>query len=321
MNLFRKFKTYSEIAPDFLSDVKKTLEPRSYQGYLGKSNVFAEWLESKGLAETPLKKITDTDMEAFFNYLTEERESAAKTMGLDQPTCKKYKDTLTKVWEYAKKRGEVDDMPFGLVTLPRKGDDMSSDVILPEHLVMLLQAFRKRDTQLYLAASTEYYCFLRPGTELRLLKVGDVNIENGTMQVITDHAKNGHKRIVTIPSQLADIFIEQKIKDYPPDFYVFGNRHVPGLKPCSVNMFRWRFNKFRDEFKMSKKYKFYSLKHTGASNLHSSNMVSLHEIMIQLGHSRLSATEKYIKHHAGFINTKIRDSFPNPFANLPSAES
>jgi integrase len=63
---------------------------------------------------------------------------------------------------------------------------------------------------------------------------------------------------------------------------------------------------------MPKGYKLYSWKHTGATTLHNSNTVSLHELMQQLGHSKLSSTEHYIKKQAGIVNTRIRDHFPSP---------
>ncbi len=320
MNLFRRYRTLDEILPDFLSDVSKQIDRRSFQGYLGKTQVFSEWLASQSLSNLPLRKISEINMESFFNYLTEERKGASKDsngnyiIGLDQPTCQKYKYVLHKLWEYAEKRGEVDTMPFGLITMPRKGKDMSSDAIAPEHLNLLASEIAKKDSQLYLAFMTEFYCFLRPGRELRLLKVGDVDLEHGTIQVITDHAKTKHKRIVTMPTQLIEIYKEQKIVENPKEFYVFGNKHKPGLEPCSVNMLRWRFNKVRDELNLPKGYKFYSGKHTGMTLLHNSNTVSMHDLMSQAGHSKLSSTQHYIKKHGGVVNTKIRDSFPNPFA-------
>lgn len=320
MVIFKKYKTLKEIVPDFLSDVRKQIELRSYQGYLGKMRVFNDWTGKNGLDETPLRKMTNTDMESFFNYLTTERENGKSDsdgnplIGLDQPTCKKYKDVLHKLWEYAQKRGEVDSFPFDLITFPKKGQDMSSELIPTDHLKVLVMEMKRRDPQLYLASMTEFYCFIRPGTELRLLKVADVDLDNGLIQVITDHAKNGHKRIITMPTQLVDIYREQEIGAYPKEFYLLGNRHKPGLQPLSINMLRYRFNIIRDDLNMPKGYKFYSFKHTGATILHNSNTVSLREVMDQLGHSRLSSTEHYIKKHGGVMNVRIRDNFPNPFA-------
>jgi integrase len=253
-----------------------------------------------------MKEITQDAMAEFFVYLASEKN-------LDRPTCQKYFLHIRKVFQYAQKRGEVDRFPFDLVIFPFKKEDKSSQVISPEHMQVLLPAIKEKNPQLYLATMTQFYCFLRPGGELRLLKVKDIDFGSGMIQVPQEHAKNGHKRIVTIPNQLMELFKEQGIDKANSEYYVFGNKKVPGPKPWSVNMLRWHFNKFRDGLGLPKGYKFYSAKHSGASTLHTVKDISLYELMLQLGHSRLSATEKYIKKHAGFKNTKIQTSFPNPY--------
>jgi len=305
MNLFKKFKTFDEILPSFLADIKMQIGAKSYLSYTGKVRVFSDWLYVHELKETPLNKLTSQDISEFFSYLAGHRN-------LDKPTCQKYAITIRKVFQYAQKRDEVEVMPFDLVSYPKKKADMSSEVINPEHIKVLLGAIKKKDPQLYLACMTQYFTFLRPGSELRLLKVRDINLEVGTIQVVTDHAKNGHKRIVTMPTQLIELCKEQGIDKAGKDLFVFGKHKRPDSQPCSVNMLTYRFNKYRDKFGMPKGYKLYSWKHTGATTLHNSNTVSLHELMQQLGHSKLSSTEHYIKKQAGIVNTRIRDHFPSP---------
>lgn len=115
-----------------------------------------------------------------------------------------------------------------------------------------------------------------------------------------------------MPVQLIELCREYGIDGADKELYVFGKHKRIEDRPLSVNMFAWRFNKFRDELHLTKRYKLYSFKHTGATALHNSNMVSLRGLMDQLGHSRLEATQHYVKKHAGFINHSIRDSFPSP---------
>lgn len=305
MNPFRKYKTYDEILPGFLTDKGIELKARTYLNYVSKTKLFTAWIRDKGLTETPLRKITGEQISQFFIYLAKERD-------LDRPTCEKYFLVLRSVFRYALKRGEVDAVPFDLVTFPKKKADKSAEVIAPDHLRLILDEMKQKDRQLYLAAMIQYYCFIRPGTELRLLKVKDIDLANGTIQVSTGHAKNGHKRIVTMPVQLIEICKEYEIDKTDKELYVFGKHRKPENRPLSVNMLAYRFNLIRDRLGLPKGYKFYSWKHTGATALHNSNVVSLRGLMDQLGHSRLSATEHYIKRCAGFVNNAIRESFPSP---------
>lgn len=305
MKLFRKYKTYDEILPAFLYEKGIELKDRTYLNYVSKTKLFTSWLKNRSMSELPLRKITNNHISEFFIYLAKERD-------LDRPTCEKYFLVLRTLWRYAKKRGEVDILPFDLVTFPAKKEDNSAEVIIPEHLRLILPEMKEKDKQLYLAAMMEYYCFIRPGTELRLMKVKDIDLVNGTIQVSTGHAKNGHKRIVTMPVQLIEICKEYGIDKADKELFIFGKHKRIEDRPLSVNMLAYRFNKIRNRLNLTKRYKFYSFKHTGATALHNSNIVSLRQLMDQLGHSRLSATEHYIKRHAGFVNTAIREYFPSP---------
>jgi integrase len=197
--------------------------------------------------------------------------------------------------------------------LPQKGKDCSAQVITSDHSKILLEDIKKHDRQLYLAYLTEYYTFLRPGKELRLLKVGDIDFNKGTITVCQQNAKNGQKRVVTVPSQLLMEYKIQCIDRADKKLYVFGNKKRPSSKPCSVNMLGYRFRKYRDRNKLPKEYKLYSGKHSGASLLHQTGNVSMIELMNHLGHSSLSSSQHYIKRISGTVNQEIRTQFPSPY--------
>jgi integrase len=114
-----------------------------------------------------------------------------------------------------------------------------------------------------------------------------------------------------MPNQLIDLCKEYKLNEADKSLYVFGKQRRPSMDALSVNMFRYRFNKIRDELNLSKGIKFYSFKHTGASNLHNSGM-PMRGLMDQLRHKKLDATQKYVKKHIGTVNERIRDEFPSP---------
>lgn len=114
-----------------------------------------------------------------------------------------------------------------------------------------------------------------------------------------------------MPQQLIDICLEYGIDTADKNLYVFGKKKKFNTKPNSVNMLRWRFNQFRERMELPKGYKFYSFKHTGASNLHMSG-ISMRELMDQLRHTKLDATQHYLKKHCGIVNDRIRDNFPSP---------
>lgn len=298
-------KTFEEILPSFLANVKIKVKERTYKAYIGRTNVFCDWLTLHGFNSLPLAEINEQIIEQFSIYLAEERS-------LDRPTCLKYYTNLKLLFQYAIVRGELTKLPFDLFVFPQKKEDMGAQVIEKDDMQSLLTEIKRKDKQLYVACMMQYYCFTRPGKELRLLKVKDIDTINWTIKIEADHAKNGHKRIVTVPNQLVEILKEYGIEQSDKELFVFGKHKKPDTIPCSINMLRYRFNKYRDKLNMPKGYKFYSNKHTGATALHNSNMVSMRGIMDQLGHLNLSSAQNYIKRHSGVVDTKIRDYFPSP---------
>jgi integrase len=304
VELFKRHRTVEEVLPGFLIEKQPAVEPRSFYPYTWCAKVFIDWLKEHHLASQPMRKITPEHMADFFYFLGRERN-------LDRTTVEKYLLNLRQFYVYAKRKGDVEILPFGSITLPKKKRDQGADVIQIDDLRILLPEIKRIDPQLYLACMIQYYCFIRPGKELRLLKIGDIDLHNGIITVRPENAKNKQRQSVTMPQQLIDLCLEYEVQNADKSLFVFGNKKRFGSKPCSVNMLRWRFNKIRDGLNMTKGYKFYSFKHTGASRLHMSG-ISMRELMDQLRHTKLEATQHYVKKHIGIINTRVRDNFPSP---------
>jgi integrase len=299
-------KTFDQILPQFLANVKIRVKERAYSSYKGKARVFSGWLAQNGLNGLAIGSINEQHIEQFSIYLANERK-------LDKPTCQKYMTLLKQIFQYGIARGEATKIPTDLFVLPQKKKDCSAQVISKDHNKILLEDIKAHDKQLYLACMTQFYTFLRPGKELRLLKVGDIDFERGTISVIQDNAKNGHKRTVTVPSQLSQILSELGIDRADKDLYVFGKGRKPAKEPCGQNVLGYRFRTYRDKYGMSDGYKLYSYKHVGASYLHNEGSVSMISLMNQLGHSNLASSQHYIHKIGGTVDEKIREGFPSPY--------
>lgn len=304
MKLFKTHKSYDEILPNFLADKGIALSGRTLISYKGKTEDFGRWLLIRELRNVSLRKISQETISDYFVYLAKDRD-------LDRPTCEKYFLVLRSFFRYALKYGYVDFVPFDFVTFPTKKKDMSSEVIAKDDLSLLLRTIQGKDEQLYLACMVQYYCFIRPGTELRLMKIGDMDFQQGVIRIPMLAAKNRTTETVTMPNQLIDLCREYKLDETDKSLYVFGKGRQPSKVALSGNMFRYRFNKIRDELGLSKGIKLYSFKCTGVTNLHSSG-VPMRGLMDQLRHKKLDSTQHYLRKHAGVINERIRDEFPSP---------
>lgn len=133
--------------------------------------------------------------------------------------------------------GEVEFYPFDRVVFPRKQKDQGAEVIRPEDLKIILNYLKENDPQLYLASMVEFYCFIRPGRELRLLRVSDIDCDRGIITIRQENAKNKTKQTVTMPNQLIELCREFGVDTAPKEYFVFGKKgKIRGLLCNKCNM-------------------------------------------------------------------------------------
>ncbi|MDR1273878.1 MAG: site-specific integrase, partial [Odoribacteraceae bacterium] len=251
-------RTVRKLLSEYLSFKKMSVKQKSFKTYQSKLRKFSAWLEENHYAGHDITVIDNRIIVEFFTYLIEVR-------GLDQCSIKNYRITLSGFFNYLRRNKRVRFSPVENIPTGLKMKDEAPRPVMPEDLDLLLNHVRARDGQLYLACLMQFFCAIRPGTEMRLLKVKDINFFMRTITVTSVNAKTTRKRCVNVPAQ----FFELMTKGYglnkqDKEAYVFGREGRPGDVPMGVNSFRCRFNRFRDELGLSKDYKFYSMKHTGA---------------------------------------------------------
>ena len=294
-------KTWNNILQDFLLDRKVAISKGTYDSYASKFNVIDAWVKENNVS---IDAWDDRTVSKLFNHLASER-------GLDKSTCKNYKVALSVFFDFALRWGYMTTKPsFDLVTFPKKKNDMGATVIAQPDLKKLLGTIEKSKKQLHLVMMTEYYCALRPGSEIRLMRAKEVDLNSGVIRIPPERAKSRRKEIVTMPEQLIALYRDY-LGDTKGGLFVFGKGGKPGKVPWSENTLRNQFNKYRDRLKLPKGYKLYSSKHTGITRLAESGM-PLHIIMEHARHTNLGVTQAYIKRHGGLVDNRIKFSFPNP---------
>lgn len=306
MSILRRYKRFDEVLAAFLPEKEIQVCRKAYLSYTRTSDIFIVWLKNKDLFDKPMRKITAQDIADFSVY--------AAGLKYDKPTCEKFIMNLKVIFKYALKRDEIDKLPFDrdLIVFPKKGKDCSA-ALIPSHVVpQLLADIKEHDPQLFLACMLEFYCGIRPGREVRLVKVRNFDLKEGVLTIEAEMSKNGKTGRITMSDELVEICREYGIADADPDLYVFGkNKHLDS-RPLSENMLRFRFNKYRDKHGLSKDVKLYSFKHLGASYLVHSQTVDIEQLRQHLRHSNLSATSHYVKKVIGQHNDAIKTKFPNP---------
>ncbi|MFV0329821.1 MAG: tyrosine-type recombinase/integrase, partial [Dysgonomonas sp.] len=190
----------------FLEEKKPVVKKKTYQDYSSKLRIFHQWLYSKGKKDIFAQDVTNDMMTDFCYYLINTRE-------LERRTIKDFKQRVSQLynWMIKKKflsRNPVYDLPEG-----RQMADHSAQPMTKQDAKTLLNHIKKNDEQLYLFCSMIFYCAIRPGTELRLLKIKDINFFTNTITIRGENAKT-EEGIVNIPPKLQRILRTMKITTY-----------------------------------------------------------------------------------------------------------
>lgn len=286
----------------FIDTITPGISHSTYLTYKSKLRIFVLWLEHKNLSENDLSTFDSNLIGLFFHYLIDERK-------LSKVTIDSYAELLTVAFEYFKKEKLILINPVFDIPVCNRINDQAPRPIQREDLDILKGALEK-DPELLLAAMFEYYCALRPGHEIRELKIKDIDFLSGTVRVTRTRAKNRVERIVTIPKQLmVQLKDNYKLQTFDREFYVFGVKGRPGTRHIDKNKFGRKFNVIRKKLNMPDEYKFYSFKHTGLIEADENN-IPYKDISRHAGHSSPSITDDYFANKKVTTSKAIRDNYP-----------
>lgn len=289
---------------EYITLMKGTKAKKTHESYRGKIRFFISWLEKEKMADNCPSTFKSEILTRFFDHLIMD-------LSLAGPTVEKYRMTIGSFFNYLESRKVIKKFTMPSVVIPEVSEDFAAIPFLDDDLEHLLDTIREEDPQLYLAALLQYFCFIRPGAELLTLKVGQIDFSKRTIFIPKNIAKKRVARTMDLPNQLYEVLVEHGISRYPKEMNVIGDFGRPGFNGLGYNTLRMRFNKFRDRLKLTKKYKWYSFKHTGAGKLLESG-ATIAELMNQLGHSDITSTYHYIKRHFGERSEHVRTKFPSP---------
>ena len=296
--------TFRFYASKFIDFVKNNLEEATVSTYRSKLRMFDGWLETNCLNEVDVSVITQAVMVKFFTFIIEDRK-------LSKVSIKKYRQILSQVFNHVRKEKERKQFINPCFDLPetKRLNDSAPQPIQELDIEIFKERIEKEDPQLWLAISFEYYCFIRPGKELRLLKIGDIDFGRGTVRVNPVNSKTVERNIGIPAVFMNALRNDYKLHTYDRKMYVFGRDRVPGNEHYGKNNLRYRFSRIRDKMKMPEMYKLYSWKHTGNIRALESG-ISISEIQMQNGHTSIQTTENYMKNKKRTVSSNITNRFP-----------
>ncbi|MBE7671550.1 tyrosine-type recombinase/integrase [Tenacibaculum piscium] len=139
---------------------------------------------------------------------------------------------------------------------------------------------------------TAFYCLIRR-TELSKLKVVDVILKNGVINIPANVSKNRKSQIVTIPTQLIHVLIEHLKNAKNSDFIFSDDNFKPGEKQLEPKKISDTWTKYKKQLNFSNSYQWYSLKDTGITNYLHLGIPTI-DVRNQARHYSIKQTEEYL---------------------------
>lgn len=272
----------------FLRAVEPTLRKGTMKDYKGKMFLFVEYIK-ENQHNAPIPIINRSMIFPFFEYLAAERK-------LSRQTIEKYMQIVRIFFNWCEDVGIRDYDTNPVKRIPKMGRvvDCSPEVFSKSDRERLRDAIKPKEPWLWLACEMLYYCAIRPGTEMRLMRVGDIDLKRKTICIRAELAKNKTTEVVTFPDELRDHMLSLNLDQYDKSLYLFGKYGSPAIMPMGKNTMRNRFNLYRDALNIGADKKFYSWKHTGAISA-IENGASIYDVKDQLRHKSIMTTEEYLK--------------------------
>jgi integrase len=292
---------------DFLLETKRKVSAKTYESYQSKTRLFTQWLDKNGYEKCRIFELTNDVVKAFFNYLVDTRK-------LDRTTLEKYQQNLGQMFKFFIKRKLIDRIPMEDIVKPPKTKDNAARPMSETDMKTLLEYMAKNDKQMLLASLMQFFLCCRPGNELRLLKIQDLDFYNNLVHISQQDGKTG-KRKITMPEALTEICMNFKLNEYQRDYYIFSRKGEPGSIALGKNFFSRKFAAYRKTLNLPSIYKFYSFKHTGAGKLLESGATII-EVMGHLGHTDVESTLAYVKRHFGNKSEKVLNFRPEVLSSF-----
>ena len=280
---------------EFLVEIREKVNDKTYENYVSKLRIFNFWLKFNKLDELNIKNLTRKNIIDFGVYLSSNQK-------LSRLTIKKYIQIVHSFFNFELDRRNINYNPVDRIPTMGAVVDYSAVPFQKDERARLKEAIEKKDPQLWIACEIQYYCAVRPGTELRLMKIGWIDFDRKKFRIPVIESKSNRLDIVDIPDFLFEKI--EEFKKYDRDLYLFGKFQRPNTEAVGKNTLRNRFNRYRDDLEISKDHKFYSWKHTGAIQL-LDNGAKPYDLQNHLRHKSFTTTEVYLKKRAGNVDSKI----------------
>lgn len=271
----------------YLNQRLQSIENTTYTTYRCYLRRFMDWARKQGHMgnlNTDPDLFTTDHARDFLNYIL--------SLGLSRKTHNASKWFLSGLWKRLLMDGWADVNPWAGIPDLRVGIPKKT---LPDADTYryYLQKLKMYSPGLFTMATIIRALLCRPGKELRLLKVRDVNLDDQYLYIDATASKNDDAAKPIIPKAILPEL--RYIKKYPPGFYVFGNNKMmlPDERPVHRTTLFNRHQALMKDIGLDG-MTLYKNKHYGAYLMAQSG-ISVMGIQKQARHRNIQSTMHYLE--------------------------
>jgi len=233
-----------------------------------------------------LAKVETTHIDSILKHFQSSRNLSPKTFN-------HYRSVFFSVFKFFIDLGVLTRNPVALIHQQRvqKGK-MHFPLTLEEVSTIKAYALSKGDHQFILFMSLCFYALIRPGKELRLMRVRD--IDANSIWVNAENAKTDESRRVEMVLPLKKLIQAQNLHQYNPNHYLFTQAGHPGEVPVGPGYFYKKQKRFLKAVGLANRgHDLYCYKHSGAIQMIKAGLTAF-DVMKMAGHKDVQITMDYL---------------------------
>jgi integrase len=263
--------------------------PKTIGSYRSKLKLFINHL-----GDMEVREITDFHITDFLNTCEKTRQWTGVTYNFARIT-------LNNFFVFLKRYKHTETNPATGLESRKEIKTELHQVFSDEDFTKIMTWLKQNDPYTLLFVKTIYYTCIRP-KELRQTKLKHINMEYDRIVIPATISKNKKAIPVQIDATLKKELLGIGVKDYPSEFYLFGDiNNIIGPTMISENKPYNRFQACLKALSLTEKnYTLYSFKHLSNVRKYLAGW-TIAEICAANRHSSLVETETYLKDLIKFI--------------------
>lgn len=277
-----------EVMATYMDFRNRTSKGRSLHNYTTRVKVFREWAAKEGLLDQPVMNIERRHLQKFLDHVLDVRK-------VNPVTYNGYKRYTVAMFTWMVERDYRTTNPGDGLRRMRTEEKFRT-LITPEERKACLDWFAKNDPPMVLVCLFVFHVLLRPRSELTRIRVENVDLVDGVVNVEGTRSKSKRIRRPAIPNVMMPYLMNAPFTKCAPTDYVVGRSMRPGPDPTAYNVMGDRWNKMRKALGWGKDKVMYSLRDSGIVQLIADG-VELHLVMRQADHRDIATTNRYVQHY------------------------